>query len=749
MSNKKPMGGSRILRVAAALLTALAASWMPPSIAANGDPVTYVSADEAYRKLSPDLGDALAAASLPATNWIRETPDGRLLKLLVLSCDAIDPDLGPLRQAIVDAGGSVYYRFASVNGLLVMLPASKVLAIAERSDVEVISPNRPTTRTASFLEQVTGAAAVRALPAGYDGSGVGIAVLDSGVMASHKAFAGANGASRVKKSVNLRKLGSMLSALWDAGKDYGDSIDPGSSGRQFLENLIDTSSEPFQDPFGHGTVVASVAAGRAVTGRMDAGGIAPGASLIDVRVLNDNGMGEVADALAAFDWVLFHAKEYNIRVVNVSFAADSTTSYLVDPLCRAVRNTVASGVAVVVAAGNFGLDRGLRTFGTISSPGDEPSAITVGSVNPHATVTRDDDGVNMFSSRGPTRGGLADASDVRHPDNLLKPDVVAPGNAVVGALSSNNAGTTLNALVRAFPQLIEQAPAAPGTGFMQLSGSSIAAPVVAGTVALMLQANPGLTPPIVKAMLQYTAQPLPNYDLLEQGSGLVNALGAIQLAGVIVPDLATRISHGNSLKPGDSILVKGKSVPPPYSTVGGAVIPWSRFVFMGGARVLAGGDLFAKFQPVYDPTLTWVGQRVRRMEVEYFDNKSGAVEGVVEQAIDGKKDVVLVAAGVVDVSELLGVSSLLHQTGAFTPSTVVMDKVALPGSGLSAGIVLSDGVVRGDSVVLSEGVVIPESVVLSESVILSEGVIVSESVILSEGGPLQLQGGGAVYAGEP
>lgn len=748
MSDNKYTGGSRILfRIAGALAAAALALCAVPSAAAPADPVTYVSADEAVRKLSPDLRDALAASTPPATNWVRETPDGRLLKLLVLGHDTLDPELAPLRQAILDARGSVYYKFASVNGLLVMLPAANVVAIARRSDVEAMAPNRPMTRMGSFLEEATGAAAVHAAATPYDGTGVGIAVLDSGVMASHKSFTDASGASRVKRSVNIRKLGSTLSSLWDAGKDYGSSIDPGSSGRQYLENLVDTSGDAFQDPFGHGTMVASVAAGRAVPGATNTTGIAPGASIIDVRVLNGMGMGEVSDALAAFDWVLYHAKEYNIRVVNVSFAADSTTSYLVDPLCRAVRNTVAAGLVVVVAAGNFGLDKGMRTFGTISSPGDEPSAITVGSVNPHATVVRADDTVNMFSSRGPTRGGIVDAANVRHPDNLLKPDLVAPGNAVLGALSSTNSGTTLNALVQAFPQLIVQAPGAPGTGLMQLSGTSIAAPVVAGTVALMLQANAGLTPPIVKAMLQYTAQPLPDFNLLEQGSGQVNALGAVQLAGVVVPDLSTRLSHGNSLKAGDSILVKGKPVPAPSSVVGGQTIPWSRFVFMGGAHVLGGTDLFAKWQPVYDPTLTWVGQRVRRLDVEYFDNKSGAVEGVVEETIDSKKPVTLVTPGVVDLSSLLGVSSLVNRTGAFTPSTVVMNDVALPGSGLSAGIVLSDGAVLGDSFVLSEGIVIPESFVVSESFVISEGVLAPESIIWSE---MVLPGqGGAVFAGGP
>ena len=748
MSNKNATRGW--LRAAAAFLAALllAAAGMPAYAAQGGPQVSYVGVEDAYRKLSPDLQAALTSTTLTDSSWVKETANGRLLKLLVLSYDTVDPDLKSLRQAILDANGSVYYRFSSVNGLLVMLPAANVVSIARRSDVEVMSPNRPTVRTSSLVEATTGADAVRALPAGFDGTGVGIAVMDSGVMAAHKSFADAKGGSRVKKSVNLRKLGNTILTLREAGKDYGSAVDPGSSGRTYLENLINSAGDAFQDPFGHGSVVAAIAAGRAVPGAMDTTGIAPNARIYDVRVLDDAGVGDVADALAAFDWVLYHAKEYNIRVVNVSFAADSTTSYLVDPLCRAVRNATAAGLVVVVAAGNFGNITGVETYGTISSPGDEPSAITVGSSHPHATPTRADDTINMFSSRGPTRGGIVDASGIRHADNLLKPDLVAPGNALVGALSTNNAGTVLNAIAAAFPTLIAQAPGAPGTGLMELSGTSIAAPVVSGTVALMLQANPGLTPPIVKAMLQYTAQPLPGDNLLEQGAGLVNALGAMDLARIVVPDLSERIAQGNKLKPGDSILAAGQKVPLPSSSFGGAAIPWSRFVFLGGTHVLSGSELFARYQPVYDPTLTWVGQRVRDVDVIYFDNKDNHVEGFIESTPTSGKPLMLVTSGVRDVSSQLGISSLVNHTGAFTPSSVVTDKLAAgAGTRLSSGITLSNGVVFADSIVLAEGVILPESVVLAESIILAEGIL-SESVILSESGPLQSQKG-AVFLGEP
>src|SRR6185369_17567384 len=204
--------------------------------------------------------------------------------------------------------------------------------------------------------------------------------------------------------------------------------------------------------------------------------------------------------------ILAHGKENNIRVLNISLGTDSTDSYLDDPFCKAVRAVVASGVTVVVAAGNYGLGTdGLEHYGTISSPGDEPSAITVGSSNAKGTTDRGDDVVNNFSSRGPTRGAHVDTSGVINRDNLLKPDLVAPGNKLVGALASDGS-SLLDTLAAQHPELsIQKLPLS--TALMSASGTPLAPPVRAGTAAVLLQATPGLTPPLIKAILQYSAQP--------------------------------------------------------------------------------------------------------------------------------------------------------------------------------------------------------------------------------------------------
>jgi len=431
----------------------LAALSLAPAVRAD---VPLDPPSVAQAKVSADLSKAISAASVSGISWARESSSGRLVKVLVISTNTADSSLADLRHAVLAAGGAVYYKYISVNGVLAMLPAARVMDIARRSDVESISPNRMTARTSSLVEKSTGAATLRAAnPTGYSGAGVGIAFLDSGIMASHGAFAGNNGRSRVKKSVDLTRVNesALLGLLdWKGGLDFSKQIYPGSSTLNTLESMINSSLVGNQDPYGHGTLVASLAAGRAVSTGTDSTGVAPSANLYDVRVLDGNGIGDVGDALAGMDWVILHKNDYGIRVVNISLAADSTESYVTDPLCVAVRHAVAAGLVVVVAAGNYGLDAsGREQYGGITSPGNEPAAITVGSANPHDTGSRADDTVNMFSSRGPTLGGYNDAAGVHHADALLKPDLVAPGNRLVGALATDNLGLFRSKLSLAFP----------------------------------------------------------------------------------------------------------------------------------------------------------------------------------------------------------------------------------------------------------------------------------------------------------
>ena len=213
--------------------------------------------------------------------------------------------------------------------------------------------------------------------------------------------------------------------------------------------------------------------------------------------------------------MLANRRRYNIRVVNMSVGASINESYLTDPLTLAAKRVVDAGVVVVGAAGNLGRNaKGEIQYGGITAPANAPWVLTVGASSTTGTVDRLDDTVAGFSSRGPTVL-----------DYAAKPDLLAPGYGTVSLADPMSAFYATKA-----PFLIGGSLSTAFKPYLTLSGTSMAAPVVAGTVALMLQADPELTPNGVKAILQYTAQEYPGYDALTQGAGFLNAVGAVRLA---------------------------------------------------------------------------------------------------------------------------------------------------------------------------------------------------------------------------
>ena len=232
-------------------------------------------------------------------------------------------------------------------------------------------------------------------------------------------------------------------------------------------------------------------------------------------MLDGDGNGTVSDIIAALDWVLANHTAYNIRVVNMSVGAAIHESAWTDPLTLAAKRVVDAGVVVVGAAGNFGKNSaGLPQYGGISAPGNAPWVLTVGGSSTNGTPQRTDDVIGSYSSRGPS-----------YIDWNAKPDLVAPGTATV-SLAAPGSKFYLTRAAALLPGSIATAH----LPYLSLSGTSMASPVVAGTVALMIQVNPSLTPNAVKAILQYTAQQYPGYNALTQGAGFLNAVGAIRLA---------------------------------------------------------------------------------------------------------------------------------------------------------------------------------------------------------------------------
>ena len=407
--------------------------------AALGLPAAHANsrADERRTKVARDLDDEVAMPAASKPKWAREVNGVRHVQAIIVSNDS-DPEMKNLRAQVLRLGGAVHAVHPAVHAITVQVKASDVQALSRRSDVLSVSPNRLTQRSVSTVESITGSVGgnVRSYSAtgvysGLDGSGVGIAILDSGVMADHRSLR--NGSTyRVRTSVNM--LNTNL-ANWATGTGSATSLAPGSTELATYEAAINSDNDDVQDPYGHGTHVASVAAGRYYTPGLNTNareisGVAPNASVHDVRVLNGQGFGTLSDALEGIQWVIYHAREYNIRVLNVSLAASSTESWQTDPLCVAVRSASAAGITVVVAAGNFGRNTSnIETYGRISSPGNDPSVITVGSANTKGTIARGDDSINNFSSRGPSRGSSSSASTRASPLHRRSGCRAPPGRA--------------------------------------------------------------------------------------------------------------------------------------------------------------------------------------------------------------------------------------------------------------------------------------------------------------------------------
>ncbi|MEQ1911107.1 MAG: S8 family peptidase, partial [Vicinamibacterales bacterium] len=279
-------------------------------------------------------------------------------------------------------------------------------------------------------------------------------------------------------------------------------------------DFVNNQTMPYDD-HGHGSHVAGIILGNGYDSNGRQAGMAPDAALISLKVLDSEGKGSISTIISALDWVADHADEYNIRVVNLSLGAAVTQSYWVDPLALAARRLTERGIVVISAAGNLGKNaEGEPQYGGIIAPGNAPWVLTVGASSTEGTARTRDDVVASFSSLGPTRG-----------DYLAKPDLVAPGR---GVLSLSAPGSTLYQANQDYLSYGSRKTGYPP--YLSLSGTSMAAPQVSGAVALMLQANPDLTPNLVKAILQYTARENPEYSPLQEGAGFLDVLGAVRLS---------------------------------------------------------------------------------------------------------------------------------------------------------------------------------------------------------------------------
>jgi serine protease AprX len=322
--------------------------------------------------------------------------------------------------------------FTAISGTSAELTGKQIVRLAKKKWVLSITPDSPTGATYSNTQSWVAATESQSWSAPSTYSFPTIAIVDSGVQPR------ADFGTRLKTQVSFVSSGQN------------------SSG----------------DGFGHGTLVASIAAG----GKAGYDGMAPQADIVSLDVLNDAGAGVMSDAIAACDWILANKAKYNIRVANFSLNAGSGASVLYDPLDRAVERLWLNGVVVVAAAGNYGTSASSPS-GVLFAPANDPFVITVGADDMNGTTSNSNDFAAPWSAWGYTY------------DGFFKPEISAPGRRMTAAVPATSTLATL------FPSRKT------GSDYMWMSGTSFAAPVVSGAAAFFLAKYPDWTPDQVKGAL--------------------------------------------------------------------------------------------------------------------------------------------------------------------------------------------------------------------------------------------------------
>jgi serine protease AprX len=286
-------------------------------------------------------------------------------------------------------------------------------------------------------------------------------------------------------------------AVIDSGVDANH---PDISGQVLAVNVNRHASGP-ADGYGHGTHVTGIINGHDADGQYY--GIAPSTTVISVKIADDNGQAYESDLLRGLDWVRANRDAYHIRAVNLSVSSGVAASYAVSPVDAAVERLWKDNVVVVAAAGNLGSAQDAVWY----APANDPYAITVGCLDDNQTVATSDDSLCPISSRGVTEDGFA------------KPDLVAPGRKIVSALAAGPEGHGVT-LGTEFPDRIT-----PDGRHIRLSGTSMAAPIVTGAIALLLERQPGMHPDQVKELLLMTSHAYPGQS---DGAGMLDVARAMQ-----------------------------------------------------------------------------------------------------------------------------------------------------------------------------------------------------------------------------
>ena len=513
-----------------------------------------------------------------------------------------------LKSLLSGLGRPVIADHPSIESLSVLVEVEDLSALASYPEVLSIASDhivRPTSLIGGLLGTVTGVTSGLLevvgqviLPANGDvsgpivypslvrntlglqnsqwtGRGIGVAVVDSGLEMSSE-------------------FRNRVTAFYDFTKGGVDAV-------------------PAYDDYGHGTHVASLIGGSGALSYNAANkGLAPNVRFTILKALDQNGAGYTSDVIRAIDFAVDKRVALGIHIINLSLGHPIAQPAAADPLVQAVERASRAGIVVVVAAGNMGINpaTGKPAYAGITSPGNSPSAITVGAAKTLDTVSRSDDRIPDYSSSGPTWY-----------DAMVKPDVLAPGHNLVAAAAKQGS------IYSAYPKLRDADP-----DYIRLSGTSMATAVTSGVVAQMLEAQQVagsgdalMSPNAVKAALHYTALGIKNdlgleYDRLRKGAGSMNGKGAVDLA---------KITDTSPTRPDPWM----SEFPSPYTTIGGQALAWNQGVIWGesviwGSGVIWGESVIWGSGVIWGESVIWGSGVIWGSNIVWTDSQSWA-SGVI------------------------------------------------------------------------------------------------------------------------
>ncbi len=463
--NLRPFNWSAVYPLIASLLILYSSSFAPLSA----------------QNLAPNIVQQANVGSLPIHPLLLEMaaqqPNQRV-KIIVQK----QTNGSTVEERITTLGGRIIDDLSIINAVSAEISAQDVTKLVQ-DDVRWISYDAPTATSggpdgsfkSTTIQNAYNAAinVPKVWANGYQGSGIGVAVVDSGI-------------------TNVMDLmGSTNNTRVVANIAFSDG---------FVVNGI---NQMILDGYGHGTHIAGIIGGTGISSgfgsQVQYVGVAPKVNLINVKVSDDKGVGTVANVVKGLQWILANKQQYNIRVVNISLNSAVAESYHTSPLDAAVEILWFNGITVVASAGNNG-------SATLYPPANDPFVITVGAVDDRGTTSRDDDVMASFSAYGKTVDGFA------------KPDLVAPGRNIVSIGGLATSALTLQHLNNVVV----------GGFYFRMSGTSMSAPMVSGAVALLLQDEPNLTPDQVKYRLMATAnKSWGGYDATKAGAGYLDVANAL------------------------------------------------------------------------------------------------------------------------------------------------------------------------------------------------------------------------------